>query len=69
MVGAVEYTDCISSEGKEPPKECPGYDTKPSDGEATTRDLWGTWSTPSLPLLQGPLWPGEVAHDRVLSMG
>ena len=25
-------------------------------------------STPSLPLLPGPLWPGVVAPDRVLSM-
>ena len=31
--GAVEYTDCISSEGKTPPHKCPGYDTKQSDGE------------------------------------
>ena len=27
------------------------------------------WSTPSLPTLPGPLWPGVVAPDRVLSMG
>ena len=26
-------------------------------------------STPSLPSLLGPLWPGVVAPDRVLSMG
>ena len=26
-------------------------------------------STPSLPLLPGPLWPGVEAPDRVLSMG
>ena len=26
-------------------------------------------STPSLPLLPDPLWPGVVAPDRVLSMG
>ena len=29
---AVEYTDCTSAEGY-PPNECPGYDTKQSDGE------------------------------------
>ena len=23
-------------------------------------NLWGMWSTPSLPLLLGPLWPGMV---------
>ena len=27
------------------------------------------WSTPSLPLLPGPLWTGLVAPDRVLFMG
>ena len=37
------------------------YDTKQSD--------WGMRSTPSLPSLPGPLWPGMVAPDRVLSMG
>ena len=60
--GAVEYTDC--------PKECPGYDTKQSDGEVpAVLELWGMRSTPSLPSLPGPLWPGVVAPDRVLSMG
>ena len=28
-----------------------------------------TTGTPLLPLLPGPLWPGMVALDRVLSMG
>ena len=32
-------------------------------------EVWGMQSTSSLPLLPGPLWPGEVAPDRVLSMG
>ena len=32
-------------------------------------ELWGLMSTPSLPSLQGLLWPGLVAPDRVLSMG
>ena len=31
-------------------------------------DLWGMRSTPSLPTLPGPLWPGVVVPDRVLSM-
>ena len=31
-------------------------------------ELWGMQSTPSLPSLPGPLWPGVVALDRVLSM-
>ena len=31
--------------------------------------LWETWSTSSLLLLPGPLWPGLVASDRVLSIG
>ena len=32
-------------------------------------ELWRMWSTPSLPSLPGPLWPGMIASDRVLYMG
>ena len=32
-------------------------------------ELLGMWDTLSLPLLPGPLWPGVVVPDRVLSMG
>ena len=49
--------------------EYPGYDTKPSDGEAPVLELWEMWSTPSLPLLPGPLFLEVVAHERFLSMG
>ena len=53
-----------------PPNECPGYDTKQSDGEISVMlGLWGMRSTPSLPSLRGPLWSIMVALDRVLSMG
>ena len=53
-----------------PPNECPGYETKQSDGEVpAVLELWGMQSTPSLPSLPGPLWPRVVAPDRVLSMG
>ena len=70
MAGAEEYTDCFSAEGLDPPNECPGYDTKQSDGEVpAVLELWGIRSTPSLPSLPGPLWPGVVALDRALSMG
>ena len=45
--GAIEYTDCFSAEGKDPRKECPGYDTKKSDGEVPVMlQLWGMQSTP-----------------------
>ena len=58
--GTVEYTD--------PPthtNECTRYDTKQSDVEVpAVLDLWGMQSTPSLPLLPGPLWPGVIAPDR-----
>ncbi len=65
------YTDYISAEGHAPPtNECPGYDTKQSDGEVPVMlELWGMQSTPSLPLLPGQLWLGVVPPDRVLSMG
>ena len=32
-------------------------------------ELWGMRGTPSLPSISGPLWPGVVELDRVLSMG
>ena len=40
------------------PNKCPQYDIKQSDGEAQVMlELQGMWSTSSLPLLPGPLWP------------
>ena len=48
-----------------PPHECPGYDTKQSDGEVVVMlKLRGMWSTPSLPSLPCPLWLGVVALDE-----
>ena len=68
--GAVEYTDCFFAEGKTSTNECPGYDTKQSDGEVPVmQDFWGIQSTHSLLSLPGPHWPGVVAPDRVISMG
>ena len=49
-----------------PPNDVLGYEIKSSDGEAL--GICGMWSTPSLPLLLGPLWPGEVTPNRFLSM-
>ena len=50
--------------------ECPGYDTKQSDGEAQVmQTFWGMQSTPLLTLLPGHLWPGVVVPNMVLSMG
>ena len=68
--GAVEYTDCTLQRSKTPPaNECPGFDTTQSDGEVPVMlELWGMRSTPLLPLIPGPLWPGVVAPDRVLCM-
>ena len=34
---------------------CLGYDTELSDSKALNLELWGMWSTRSLPLLSGPL--------------
>ena len=51
--------------GVRPPIECPGYDIKQSDGEVPVMlELWGIQSTPSLPSLPDPLWPGVVAPDK-----
>ena len=50
--------------------ECPGYDTKQSDGKAPViLELWGMQSSTSLPSLPSPLWRGVVAPDMVLSFG
>ena len=52
------------------PYECPGYNTKQSDGEASVMlELLKMQSTTLLPSLPGPLEPGVVVPDRVLSMG
>ena len=49
--------------------ECSQHDIK-SDGEVPVLIvLWEMWSTPSLQLLPGPLWPGVIATDKVLSLG
>ena len=32
--GAVEYTECISTQEVDSPNECPGYNTKQPDGKA-----------------------------------
>ena len=46
------------------------YDNKQSDDEVPVMmELWGMQSTPSLPSLPGPVWPGMEAPDRILSMG
>ena len=51
--------------GVDLPNKCPVYDTKQSDGEVPVmQELSGMQSTPSLPLLPGPLWPGVVAPDK-----
>ena len=51
------------------PNEFPVYDTKQSNGVAPVmQELWGMWSTPSLPLLPGPFWPRLVATVTIISM-
>ena len=47
------------------PNECPGYDTKQSNGEDPVMlKLLRIQSTSLLPSLPGPLWPGVVAHYK-----
>ena len=65
--GSVEYTDYNSADPST--NKCSEYDIKQSNDEAPAMAIWGFWSTLSLPLLPGPLWPAVVAPDRILSMG
>ena len=44
---------------------CPGYDIKQSNGEALALEILEMWTTSSLPLLPGQLWPKVVVPDRV----
>ena len=58
LSGAVEYTECNSA-----PNVFVRYDTKQSDGEVPVMlEFWRMRSTPSLPLLPGPLWTGVVLY-------
>ena len=50
---------------KNPFNECPGYETKQSNGAVPVMlELWGMRSTPLLSSLPGTLWPGVVAPDK-----
>ena len=52
------------------PSGCPVYDIKQFDGEAPVMpEFGGMWSTPTLPPHTTLLWLGEVAPERILSMG
>ena len=69
MAVAVAYTEYISAEVLDSSNECPGYGTKQSDGEALVMiELRGMQCNPPLPSLPGPLLPGVIAPDRVLSI-
>ena len=70
LAGTAKYTDCISTEEQYFPNECPENDTQESDDETSVMfEFWGMRSTPLLPSLPGPLYPGVVVPDMVLSMG
>ena len=70
LLGLQNTPTASPQRSKTPPNESPGYDTKQSDREASViLELWGMLSSSSLPSLPGPLWPGGVAPDRVLSIG
>ena len=48
--------------------DCHGYDTKQSDGEVPVMlELCEMRSTTSLPSHPGPLWPGAVTLNSILS--
>ena len=49
----------------DPNNQCPRYDIKLSDGKGPAEEIWGMLSTPSLPLLPGPLSSGLVAPDSL----
>ena len=66
-LGLLNIPTASLQRGKTPhSNECPGYNTKQSDGESLViLELWGMWNTSSLASLPGPLWPRVVAPDKV----
>ena len=68
-IEAVDYRLHLCRKVRHSSTECSGFDIKQPDGEAPDLEIWGICSILLLPLLPGPLWPGVVAPDRVLSMG
>ena len=65
-VEAVEYINFISAEVCD---NCPGYDSKQSDGEAPVLELSKIWSTSLVLLLPSQLGPALKVSVRVQSMG
>ena len=54
---------CRGERSSPPRNECPGYNTKQSDGDIPVMlELWGMWNTPSLPSLPDHLWPVVVTQ-------
>ena len=68
---ALENTPTDSLQRRKNPQRASWiYDTKQCHGEVPVMpELWRMQSTPSLPLLPGPLKPGLVAPSWVRSMG
>ena len=56
--GAVEYTNCFSAEGVRHLQRVFWIEVP------AMLELWGMRSTPLLPSLLGPFWPGVVAPDK-----
>ncbi len=56
----------VQSAGAVSPNECPGYDTKQSDGEISVMlEHWKMRSAPLLPSLPIPFWLGVVVPDHI----
>ena len=62
--GVVEYANRISTEGQDTTPTSDLYMTS-SDGEASTLELWGMWSTSLLPLVPSPLYLRMVIPVRL----
>ena len=62
---AVEFFVFIFAKEQDSPNERPRYNTKQSDVEAPVMlELWRRRTTPSKTSFPGPLWPGELTHDK-----
>ena len=71
QLAGLQYTPTSSLQrGKTPPHiQCPRYDTKASDGEASSLLLWGMWFTIYICHCSQVHCPGVVTPEKVLSKG
>ena len=70
MISQIYMPSRLLCRGVKHPQRVSCNDINQSNSDSLVMlEILGMWSTWSLPLHPGPLWPGVLAPERVLSMG